>query len=108
MAAPVNVATGAAVVEVVEVADAVGAGALGVTPAASQFCVPIFAATGSRTTVSLTVSEKGKVQLTRRISRVTRGPDAGAVRRDEGGREADAGCVRDRAAAAIEGTLGTG
>ena len=96
------------VAEAVEVADAVAAGALGVTPAASQSCVPNFAATGSRITVSLTVSEKGKVQLARRFSRVTRGPDAAAVRRDEGGREADAGCVRDRAAAATDGTLGTG
>jgi hypothetical protein len=64
----------------VEVADVVGEEALGVTPAASQSSVPNFVATGSRITVSLTVSEKGKVQLARRISRVTRGPDAGAVR----------------------------
>jgi hypothetical protein len=58
----VNVATGAEVVEVVEiveVADAVAAEALGVTPAASQSCVPNFAATRSRITVSLTLSEKG-------------------------------------------------
>jgi hypothetical protein len=48
------------------------------------------------------------VQLARRFSRVTRGPDAGAVRRDKGGREADAGCVRDRAAAATDGIRGTG
>jgi hypothetical protein len=67
------------VVEIVEVADTVAAGALGVTPAASQSCVPNFAATGSRITVSLTVSEKGKVQLARCISRVTSSPNAGAV-----------------------------
>jgi hypothetical protein len=94
--------------EIAEVADAVGAGALGVTPAASQVCVPICVATGSRITVSLTVSEKGKVQLTRLISRVTRGPDTGGVRRDEDGRGADAGCVRGSAAAAREGVRGTG
>jgi len=92
----------------VEVADTVAEGVLAVTPAAAQSFIPYSSATGSRIPISLTVSEKGKVQLTRRISRVTRGPDAGAVRRDEGGREADAGCVCDRAAAAIEGTLGTG
>lgn len=91
-----------------EVADTVGEEALGVTPAASQSCVPNFAATGSRITVSLTVFEKGKVQLARCFSRVTRGPDAGAVRRDKGGREAEAGCVRDSAAAATNGIRGTG
>jgi hypothetical protein len=77
VAAPVNVATGAAVVEV---ADTAGEEALGVTPAASQSCVPNFVATGNKNTISLTVSEKGKVQLARRISCVTRGPDASAVR----------------------------
>lgn len=94
--------------EAVEVAVDAGAEALGVIPAASQVCVPIFAATGSRITVSLTVSEKGKVQLARRVSRVTSGPDAGGVRRDEDGRGADAGCVRGSAAAAREGLLSTG
>lgn len=48
------------------------------------------------------------MQLARRFSRVTRCPDAGGVRRDKGGRETDAGCVRDRAAAATDGIRGTG
>ena len=105
VAAPLNVAIGAAVVEV---AGTVGEEALGVTPAASQSFVPNACATVCRITISLTVFEKGKVKLARRFSRVTRGPDTSAVRRDEDGREAEAGCVRGRATAASDGTKGTG
>ena len=83
-----------------EVADTVAEGVLAVTPAAAQSFIPYSSATGSRIPISLTVSEKGKEKLTRLLSCVARGPDASAVRFDEGGRKADTGCVRDRHAAA--------